>query len=819
MPACRPLAAWLLGIIVMWTGSPAAADVLGRVARIGPSGGGAQLVREGCWTYVEVALSYQGGGTFSGMLEVQEPDRDGDIVRYRTRVNLGVSSNERTFRVYFVPGPRGAMDMVRVQLLDEQGRRVPMRTETGEVADVIYSDPYETLSNEVGLVLDLSSPAIGVLADSRSPPAPDSGWRVQPLDPKSLPDRWQGLEMVDVIVWDDPDPATVSPAQMGAIVDWVRFGGRLVLSSSQHWRALSESPLGDLLPVRLTGVAPARELQEFTSRILPDPHRDFDAYVDRHPIARCRMAPLPGSIPVPSDPRKLLGLDPLIYRRIVWRGTVTFVGAAFRDLLAPIAPTKPSTSDDAQKREEERPPGDAAEPILEGEAQRKAVRDALMKTVLQIAPHVESRQHSFADIDLFAEVRRTIGFQASSLVYLFSAVVFALVYSFSATIGSYWYLRRRNLLHHAWSSFTIIAVVGSIVGTLAVGILRGVRTRLEQTAVVDGQANTAAAVAWSLFGVRTPGHTRLDVRLPTLGGVDESAIDDDSLGFVRPLPKDDLALISEGEFVASESYECRSAGMALSGLPVRATLKELEGVWEGSMGGRLEAQLTMGSFRNPGGAGRVDRFLPGSHIRNSLGFTLRNCFLLETPEETAIKSGLVRAYTLGDIPSSGPGSELTHEAFDRFFKKPDPRGSELPPVWRSTGELETLQQVMARWAAPVVSVFATAGGQSAATLAPGEQRTAQAMLLLSTMSLYLPEEAHQNREVTLRRCHGRRLEGLYRLTRTTALLVGFADAPPPAVLSVNGSPLRPDTSLTMYRFAIPVTRTESAAAAGAGDRA
>ncbi len=60
---------------------------------------------------------------------------------------------------------------------------------------------------------------------------------------------WIGLELADVVVWDDPDISAVSPAQLRALVEWVRFGGRLVVSASRNWQTISQSILAEVLPV------------------------------------------------------------------------------------------------------------------------------------------------------------------------------------------------------------------------------------------------------------------------------------------------------------------------------------------------------------------------------------------------------------------------------------------------------------------------------------------------------------------------------------------------------------------------------------------
>src|SRR5262249_15182142 len=145
-------------------------------------------------------------------------------------------------------------------------------------------------------------------------------WDVRPLDPRSLPDRWIGLELADVIVWDDPDPSALTPAQIDAVVDWVRSGGRLVISAARNWQTINQSRLADILPVQITGQRRADEVQEFTQKILDDPDHDLDAYFAARPLTRCVVTPLAGAISLPANPAKLEGLEPIVFRRVVGHG-------------------------------------------------------------------------------------------------------------------------------------------------------------------------------------------------------------------------------------------------------------------------------------------------------------------------------------------------------------------------------------------------------------------------------------------------------------------------------------------------------------------
>lgn len=790
--------------------SAATADgqISGRISRVGLSGGGAQLVREGNWTFVEVMLAYNGAAPFSGVLEVQQPDRDGDIARCRTTVALAPGAEARPYSVYFVQAPRGSGQPVTVRLLDDRGQVVPILDEQGKSLDFLTSDPVTAISSESGVLLDLSEPPMGLLGYRPPPKDPTVGkqalnfdrWETRPLDPRSLPDRWIGLELVDVIVWDDPDVTAVSPAQLRALVEWVRFGGRLIVSASRNWQTINQSVLADILPATIQDVRSVKELQEFTQKIMGDATHDLDAYFDEHPVSRCAMTPVAGAVSIPTSAKGLEGLDPLVYRRSVGRGTVTLVGASMRELFAAVPLPKADT----------RGKGAMTEEAQREVAQRaESFRGRVLERILGVAKEA-AQGDALNSAPLFEPVRATIGFQTAGLAYMLAAVAFAIAYTLTAAFGSWVWLKKRQMLHHAWTAFTVLAIAGTAVGSVAVVTLRGVSTRLEQTSMVDGGANGVATVASALFGIKTPSHMRLEIRLPLGGG--DADTDGDGLGPIRVLPTESGGLLSSEEFVAPQSYDVARSSELIEKLPVRATVKELDGYWDGSLEGRLEATLAMAPVRLTGRTDSVDRFVRGTSIKNKLGVDLHDCYLLVNPDEYGVLGPAgVNCFFLGDIPASGSGSELDENSAavrSNFFDRVDSRDPKSAETERTRGQLPLLSKAMTEWNNGLKSVFGTDQLQS---LGGGEGRDVnaeRALLLLSTMSAYTPSvnEGMGFTGTNLLRTHGRRLDCMHQLNRNQAILIGFASKPPPVTVNVDGKRLFATRGLTMYRFTIPIER-------------
>ncbi|MFW6154966.1 MAG: hypothetical protein ACOC95_07105 [Planctomycetota bacterium] len=71
-----------------------------------------------------------------------------------------------------------------------------------------------------------------------------------------VPVQWQGLDMVDVLIWEDPQPDRLTDEQRDALVQWVWRGGHLVVALGSHARELTAAgDLASILPVRAEQLA------------------------------------------------------------------------------------------------------------------------------------------------------------------------------------------------------------------------------------------------------------------------------------------------------------------------------------------------------------------------------------------------------------------------------------------------------------------------------------------------------------------------------------------------------------------------------------
>ncbi len=72
------------------------------------------------------------------------------------------------------------------------------------------------------------------------------------LSSADLPDRFQGLAMLDTLAISDVDTGVLSEAQRIALRAWITTGGRLIVAGGTSWQKTAAG-LGDLLPLTPTG--------------------------------------------------------------------------------------------------------------------------------------------------------------------------------------------------------------------------------------------------------------------------------------------------------------------------------------------------------------------------------------------------------------------------------------------------------------------------------------------------------------------------------------------------------------------------------------
>ncbi|MCK4660994.1 MAG: hypothetical protein KAV82_15845, partial [Phycisphaerae bacterium] len=208
------------------------AQIIGDVVSVGFNmrGGGmsGRRVRIGTWTPVVVQLTLQGQTQFNGQLRVRQSDRDGDFCYDYQDVLLQVGADgtaTRRYTLYALPavGPDGAVD-IAIELLNEDNEVVKM-VSGGRRVSVLRPDPEPVvLADDEYLILYVAT-SMGKIA-CLSEMKRFSALRminIAHITPEQIPDRWQGLEAVDCVVWDEADPDAITnkaEARLNALAEW-----------------------------------------------------------------------------------------------------------------------------------------------------------------------------------------------------------------------------------------------------------------------------------------------------------------------------------------------------------------------------------------------------------------------------------------------------------------------------------------------------------------------------------------------------------------------------------------------------------------------
>lgn len=194
------------------------------------------------------------GDPVDGLLVIRDTSAsDGfDPTRYARPIDVPSKSRKRVFVYFEMEG----WDSERVvELVGRGGRGVTLalagfRTTAKEDDDVVVA------------VVGQDPMGMNVIRETWPGAVPGHPWISQwqrrrvllsLVTQEGLPDRAIGYNVVDVLVWRQPDPAQMSDDQLSAVRHFVGVGGTLVVPVTDRWQQVAGSPLADLLPVELDG--------------------------------------------------------------------------------------------------------------------------------------------------------------------------------------------------------------------------------------------------------------------------------------------------------------------------------------------------------------------------------------------------------------------------------------------------------------------------------------------------------------------------------------------------------------------------------------
>jgi hypothetical protein len=736
------------------------------------------VLREGQWFPILVELNAASSEHQEVVLRCECPDLDGDRVAYLSeRVTLTGGGPSRSVWCYAVS-------------LSGRSWQATLDVLSGDGVLITRFDlpPFELISNDEMLILDISArPVTELRAVGGQPGLPDRryyrGIVVGQMPAAELPDRWWGLEAVDVIVWDEPsfDPKTISPNQLEALIDWVRNGGELVVGIGASWPRIQKSRLAEIIPLRGdTPPVTTRVLPRFLASLAGDVE-EFEA-----PISVAIAQPTAGALPTFTDRLPTGQSVNLIVTDLVGSGRVTAVAASLRDLNS----VKPRLI----------PPAGTRALFLK-------LFDLNPNTKAFLESEVRSSIGLMASRKPYGELTKPIEFQRRAGLLMLAAAAFVTIYIGLSTLASWGWLRRRGLTRLSWTVFAAFAVLASVVSVGAVALSRGVFGRVDAVSLIDLEGGSSQARAMCLFGYRSPRRQRVDLSLPGEGNY---------LRPLTPVPED------PSQYATPERYTAVTREALLRDTLMRATLKQFEGFWQGQLDGTVRAQLVADRQRG--------MLTENSWIQNDLDVDLTGGYLLyldprlvrrdDTVDRAAGHTSAYRPDYRGGgpvppainvlavrLPPIKAGQQIRqlgareYAAYERAWD--GPRGWNARQNRDSSKEpddLVTLWHCQQQWAGDLSPALGFSKS--------GFDETAVAGFLAATRAFYLHNSSSSSKfescgtPLTTNGLVDRDIS--HWLLREQAVLLLMADDPGPAVLHGDGKPMDSKHGRSLYRVRVPI---------------
>ena len=534
--------------------APADAGVAPPVRVVGVRFGLGGQYKIGSWAPVLIQLDARPNG-FTGTMMLRSADSDDATAVFTRTVNLppGPSGGVRTVMSYVKPGSgHGELGM---ELRDAHGAIAAQYTFDSRVGlpDGLHQD--ENLIVSVG-------PAAGLAELLSRKEYADQYTLAQVRTVEELPRRWYGYDAADWVVWTTGSERTMRQIlrrmgsdQKQALAEWVRRGGRLVLSVARQWQEVNQSFLSELLPEPLAKLVPAVDVDGLPARFAG---RDglACAVLRSYHVSNPRLVTRPRHWKIRSEASSI----PLAVSYPVEFGQVTLL--CFDVDRAPSR--RPDGAQNYWKkllsvelRGEDETPGRLPRRVTE---RNIADLGSLLK----------------ANIDHFEAVK-PIPF---TLVALLSFVYILL-------IGPLDYLLLKKVIRRmelTWITFTVMVVAVSAAAYYVAVSVKGRHMRLNQIDVVDVNVADRRLRGTSWFTIFCPQNDRLDLSLDRPGTI--------------------MSWLGRPEGGFGGMYRHRSGGMlqgeytygpnaaSLAGVPVAIwSTKSVMARWRGEWAGQFTSRL------------------------------------------------------------------------------------------------------------------------------------------------------------------------------------------------------------------------------------
>ncbi|MEK6676974.1 MAG: hypothetical protein AABZ47_15140 [Planctomycetota bacterium] len=774
------MAALLAFFAVFADASRSQAHIEVNVTRIGfPTIHSGDVVRSGAWTPIVVDVALVNQPVFDGFVRLAQFDTDGDAAFDELEVHIRAETGgSQRVTLYALPNFQKGQGKFDVELQTMARETVEVVCQGELTRRARAAQPSQLISDDDLVILSVGTGTMGRLADLVNVNIGGAFRRplhVGHISPTELPEHWIGLESVDVIRWENANVNELTEKQLTALLDWVREGGTLlIMSAPADGSFAAKKVLDAVMPTDLGQVITLTRLEDKVyDRLLWSDDQDPTHEGFTPPVSALRCAHRKDSSVIARD--DTANTD-LITARVEGRGRIVFAGLTEKNLF-----------------------------------QGNGSAVAFYRRIFRLARAEDNRQDRPEALALYPYVLSAVSFYRSGGMYLGLAALFSVAYVLVATLGSWTFLTSRGWRRHSWTMFGAVAALATFLSIVGVNWVRGIGDHLHQITVIDAEAGQNVGRASIFFGIKTSTDKLLDLWLPS----DPVAMSEPRATpcYLRPIPTGAAIGDDSGSFVDPQEYQLRPTTAVLENVRLRATLKQIEGRWQGRLGGKVTGQITI-----KGSSGNLVNWLmtDDSYIVNELGVELQDCYLLQPMvdvfapasqpgqfEDDLLRDARMYAFPIGNLPANGNRvllADLCHKA------PPSQKTFQFSRDW----QLEAAQK---RWGAAfriTLDAFRSSASDSGGSTLGNEQN---ALLLASTLgelAVERPSELFSAR--TWSRSLLRPLDLRERLQRDCVILVGFAEGPGPVRLHRRQGdrlfmPLEPDPqkSWTMYRIRIPVT--------------
>jgi hypothetical protein len=177
--------------------------------------------------------------------------------------------------LYVPANPVSGDGRFAVELRDQESSVVQVVSDGVLAARAVPSEVPDIISHDDVIILSVGDAAIGRvkdLAGVRQGTNLRQTVHVAHISPSDLPEHWIGLEAVDYIVWDDARPETLSPRQLGALLEWCQYGGTLLIGASESATAFAlTKPVAAIMPADILEIVSAADLPKTRVTLLSQP--------------------------------------------------------------------------------------------------------------------------------------------------------------------------------------------------------------------------------------------------------------------------------------------------------------------------------------------------------------------------------------------------------------------------------------------------------------------------------------------------------------------------------------------------------------------